>query len=147
MAAYNLGRLAWNEPIVYVHMHGYTLHCGHLPHLLHDPGTNTWGCGEAKGQSFELPKRSSVPKCQELPEPLVYWDVEVNNVQVDGYRPIPWSHQSTNRLRSFHKKRRDIYGPIQGLQVDYRPTFPSCPGNQDHAVGSGGTPGLEGPDL
>ena len=27
---------------------------------------------------------------------------------------------------------RNVYGPIQGLQVNYRPPFHSCPGKQEH---------------
>ena len=123
MAAYNLGRLAWNEPIVYVHMHGYTLHCGYLTHLLRDPGKN--GAVERpKGRALNC---QSVPLCQNVRNFLNFDLLGCGSKHRTG-RPIPWSHQSTNRLQ----KRRDVYGPIQGLQVDYRPPFPSCPGNQEH---------------
>jgi len=69
----------------------------------------------------------SVPLCQNVRNFLNFDLLGCGSKHRTG-RPIPWSHQSTNRLQ----KRRDVYGPIQGLQVDYRPPFPSCPGNQEH---------------
>ena len=89
LALYNLWPMSPDEPVVYVHVHGYILHSCQLPHLLHYPGEDPKSGGETEQQGPELPKVPSVTESQEPAEPGPDMDMEVGIREIDAYPTVP----------------------------------------------------------